>query len=100
MCYKLYVRRHLAYGDINYHNEKVDLMKLVEHIQYKKGLIVSGCWQDTNRDKLYEELVWESLSGQRWFYRLNLFKNFNGLIYLTNYLHAVKQKCPFVEHAP
>ena len=31
-------------------------MKLVEQVQYKAGLIASGCWQGTNRDKLYEEL--------------------------------------------
>ena len=66
-----------------------DLMKLVEQVQYKAGLIVSGCWQGTNRDELYEELGWESLSDRRWFQRLSLFyKISNGLTlsYLSYHL--------------
>ena len=44
MCYKLYVRPHLDYGNVIYHNQRADLMKLVEQVQYKAGFIVSGCW--------------------------------------------------------
>ena len=33
MCYKLYVRPHLDYGDVIYHNQRADLMKLVEQVQ-------------------------------------------------------------------
>ena len=65
LSYKLYVRPHLDYGDIIYHNQRSDLMDLIEQVQYKAALIVSGCWQGTNRDKLYEELVWKSLSLRR-----------------------------------
>ena len=51
---------HLDYGDIIYHNQRTDMMYLVvEQVQYKATLIVSGCWQGTNREKLYEELGWE-----------------------------------------
>ena len=35
-------------------------MHLVEQTQYKAGLVVSGCWQGTSREKLYKELGWES----------------------------------------
>ena len=52
---------HLDYGDVIYHNQRSDLMDLIEQVQYKAALIVTGCWQGTNRDKLYEELGWESL---------------------------------------
>ena len=45
LSYKLYVRPHLDYGDVIYHNQREDLMKLVEQVQYKAALIVSGCWQ-------------------------------------------------------
>ena len=80
MCYKLYVRPHLDYGDIIYHNQRTDLMNLIEQVQYKAGLIVSGCWQGTNRVRLYDELGWESMSDRRWFRRLTLFyKISNGL---------------------
>ena len=40
-------------------------MDLIERVQYKAALIVSGCWQGTRRVKLYEELGWEPLSDRR-----------------------------------
>ena len=84
MCYELYVRPHLDYGDVIYPNQRVDLMKLVVEVQYKAGLIVSGCWQGTNRNKLNEELRWESLSDRRWFHRLTVFCKSPS--YLSDYL--------------
>ena len=33
LCYKLYVRPHLDYGDVIYHNQRVDLMNLIEQVQ-------------------------------------------------------------------
>ena len=90
MCYKLYVRLHIIYyRDVIYHMQRADLMKLAEQVQYKAGLIVSGCWQGTNRDKLYEELGCEASSDQRWFHRLTLFyKISNGLTpsYLSDHI--------------
>ena len=41
LSYKFYVRPHLDYGDIIYHNQRSDLMKLIEQVQYKAALIVS-----------------------------------------------------------
>ena len=41
--------------------ELIDLMNLIEQGQYKAGLIVSGCWQGTNRERLYGELGCGSL---------------------------------------
>ena len=80
LSYKLYVRPHLDYGDIIYHNQRVDLMKLIEQVQYKASLVVSGCWQGTSRERLYEDLGWESLSERRWARRLaTCYKIKNGL---------------------
>ena len=60
-------------------------MKLIEQVQYKAALIVTGCWQGTSRDKLYDELGWELLSDRRWLRRLSLFyKISNG--YTPSYL--------------
>ena len=89
LSYKLYVRPHLDYGDIIYHNQRVDLMKLIEQVQYKAALIVSGCWQGTSRERLYEELGWESLSERRWARRLTTYyKIKNGLApsYLSDHI--------------
>ena len=73
MSYKLYVRPHLEYGDVIFHNQRLDLMNIIEQVQYKAALIVSGCWQGTSREKLYQELGWESLSDRRWIRRLTIF---------------------------
>ena len=53
MSYKMYLRLRLDYGDLIYHNH---VMNLIEGVQYKAALIVSGCWQGSSREKLYEEL--------------------------------------------
>ena len=45
-------------------------MGQIERVQYQAALAVTGTWQGTNTDKLYEELGWESLSKRRWFRRL------------------------------
>ncbi len=80
LCYKLYVRPHLDYGDVIYHNQREDLMNLIEQVQYKAALIVSGCWQGTSRIKLYDELGWESLADRRWGRRMTTYyKIVNGL---------------------
>ena len=36
------------------HDQRSDLMNLIEQVQYTAALIVSGCWQGTSREKLYE----------------------------------------------
>ena len=48
-------------------------MDLIERVQYKAALIVSGCWQGTSREKLYNELGWESLSDRRWSRGLSMY---------------------------
>ena len=73
LSYKMYIRPHLDYGDVIYHNQRADLMDLVERVQYKAALIVSGCWQGTSRKNLYDELGWESLTDRRWLRRLTIF---------------------------
>ena len=89
LSYKMHVLPHLDYGDVIYHNSRTDLMDLIERVQYKAAIIVSGCWQGTSRTKLYDELGWESLSDRRWVRRLTLFyKIQNGLapLYLSPHI--------------
>ena len=74
----MYVRPHLDYGDVIFHNQRMDLMDLIERVQYKAALIVSGCWQGTSREKLYDELGWESLSDRRWARRMTIFYKINN----------------------
>ena len=78
LSYKMYVRPHLEYGDVIFHNQRMDLMDLIERVQYTAALIVSGCWQETSRVKLYDELGWESLSDRRWARRMTIFYKINN----------------------
>ena len=76
-------------GDVIDHNQRGDLMDLIERVQYKAALFVSGCWHGTSREKLYDELGWESLSDRRWAHRLTMFyKINNGLAptYLSDHI--------------
>ena len=92
LCYKLYVRPHLDYGDVIYHNQRNDLMKLIEQVQYKAALIVTGCWQGTSREKLYDELGWEPLDQRRWGRRMTTwYKIVNGLTPAYLFEHVPKE---------
>ena len=70
LYYKLYLRPHLNYGDVIYHNQRADLIQLIEQVQYKAALIVSCCWQGTSCERLCDELGWES---RRWARRMTTF---------------------------
>ena len=64
--YKLYVRPHLDYGDVVYHNQNSSLVSKLESTQYAAALAVSGAWRGTNTEKLFEEIGWEYLAHRRW----------------------------------
>ena len=72
--YKLYVRPHLDYGDIIYHKFDQDMRstvtKSIEQAQYTAALANTGAWKGTSRQKIYEELGWESMYDRRWYRRL------------------------------
>ena len=80
LCYNLYVRPHLDYGYVIYQNQRDDLMKLIEQVEYQAALIVTGCWQGTSHEKLYDGLGWELLDQRRWGCRMTTwYKIVNGL---------------------
>ena len=71
--YKLYVRPHIDYGDVIYHTPAKICefshdtmlnthMEKLESVQYSAALAVTGAWQGTSHEKLYNELGWESLN--------------------------------------
>ena len=82
--FKMHVRPHLDYCDMIYHipiktKEMSDgdsqrnlnyLMGTLESTQYQAALAVSGAWKGTSREKIYNELGWESLDERRMFRRL------------------------------
>ena len=65
--YKLFIRPHFDYCDIIYHiphfpnmfDSSISLhplMEKIESLQYQAALAITGCWQGSNRNKLYELL--------------------------------------------
>ena len=45
----------------------------LESVQCSAALAAIGAWKGTSREKLYNELVWESLNLRRWSRRLVMF---------------------------
>ena len=102
--YKMYVRPHLDYGDVIYHIPQSQsifsystslhpLMERIEQVQYQAALAITGCWRGSNRNKIYDELGWESLSDRRWSRRMiQLFKIRNDMTpqYLKNNLPPIQ----------
>ena len=51
-------------------------MEKLESVRYAAALAVTGTWRGTSRERLYNELGWESLCLRRWSRRLILFYKF------------------------
>jgi len=89
LTYSMHVRPHLEYGDLLFHDCSKTLMDMIESIQYQAGLIATGCWQNTSREKLYNELGWESMADRRKVRRLSLYHKIvsnNSPDYLLRYV--------------
>ena len=76
--YTAHVRSHLDYCDFIFHIPELDgnfstninlsnQMNKLESFQYQAGLAMTGMWQGTNHDHVYEELGWASLHLRPWF---------------------------------
>ena len=78
--YKAFVRPHLDYGDIIYdqaHNAY--FYQKLESLQYNACLAITGAICSSSREKLYQELGFETLQQLRWYRKLfsfyKVFKN-------------------------
>ena len=94
------IRPHLDYCDVIYHIPPLSngyfssvtlhtLMESIDRIQYQAALLITGTWKGTTRNKLYNELGWESLTDRRCCRQLiHFYKIHNGLTpsYLRDHL--------------
>ena len=91
--YKVFLRPLIDYGDIIYdqpHNES--FCEKIESVQYKAAIAITGAIQGTSREKLYQELGFESLRDRRWYKRLScMYKIMNRQA--PNYLINLIPKC-------
>ena len=92
--YKSHIRPHLDYGDIIYDRPNVEnFVNRIESVQYNAALAITGAIRGTSRERIYEELGFESLAKRRWYRRLCAFwKIVKGLSpkYLKNILPPIQ----------
>ena len=74
--YKAFIRPHLDYGDVIFDQAfNNSIHQRLESIQYNAALAITGAIRGTSKEKLYQELGFESLQSRRWFRKLSLLQN-------------------------
>ena len=71
--YTSIARSHLDYADVIYdqpHNES--FCNSIESIQYNAALAITSAIRGTSKERIYQELGFESLRHRRWFHRMCL----------------------------
>ena len=69
--FKSFIRPHLDYGDIIYDRAyNTSFHQNIESIQYNAALAITGAVRGVCREKLYQELGFESLQQRRWYRKL------------------------------
>ena len=78
--FKSFIRPHLDYGDMIYDRAYNALFhQNIESIHYNAALEITGAVRETSREKLYQELGFESIQRRRWYRKLCcLFKIINN----------------------
>ena len=70
-------------------------MESLEQIKYQAALSITGCWQRTSLNKIYEELGWETMFDRRWTRRLTHFFK----IFCNDSLPYLKERVPLPRNA-
>ena len=69
--YKSFIRSHLDFGDIIYGQAYyASFYSKLESIQYNAALAITGAILETSKEKLYQELGFESLQQRSWYKKL------------------------------
>ena len=69
--YKCFIKPHLDYGDVIYNQPNLSpLAHKTELVQYNMALAIAGAVRGTSKEKLYQELVFESLKDRKWLKQL------------------------------
>ena len=68
---KCFIRPHLDYGDVIYDQQNLSsLINKIDSVQYNAALAITAAIRGTSKEKLYQELGFESLKDRRWLRRL------------------------------
>ena len=66
----------IDYGDIIYDQpQNESFCEKLESVQYKVALAIPGAIKGSSREKIYQELGFESLKSRRWYKRLSCMFN-------------------------
>ena len=98
--YKSFIRLHLDYGHIIFDQAfNKSFHDNLESIQYNASLAITGAIIGTSKEKLYQELGFESVQQRRWFRKLctlyEIYKN-QSLSYLYNLIPRALQDHPTI----
>ena len=93
--YKAFLRPLIDYGDIIYDQPQIDsFCEKLESVQYKVALAITGAIKGSYREKIYQELGFESLKSRRWYKRLSCMFNImndKAPYYLKNIIPKCQQ---------
>ena len=95
--YKSFVRPHLDYGDIIFDQVYTGLLhQKIESVQCNSAFAIKHTIRETCKEKLYQELDWETLEKRRWYRKLYcLFRIFRNqspkYLYLFPWYHATQE---------
>ena len=72
--YKSFIRPHLDYVDVIFDKtSNATFSNQIESAQYNAASAIAGTVKGTSKEKLYQELVYETMKERRWFRRLSCF---------------------------
>ena len=66
--YKCFIRSHLDYADVIFDEpSNATFSNRIESAQYNAALAITGTIRGTSKEKLYQELGFETMKERRWF---------------------------------
>ena len=66
--YKSFTRPHLDYTDVVFDKpSNANFSNRIESVQYNVALAITGTIRGTSKEKLYQELGFETMKERRWF---------------------------------
>ena len=72
--YKSFIRPHLDHADVIFDKpSNATFSNRIESAQYNVALAIAGTKRGTSKEKLYQELGFETMKERRWFRRLCCF---------------------------
>ena len=88
--YKSFIRSHLDYANVIFgKSSNATFSNQIQSVQYNAALAITGAIRGTSKEKLYQEIGFETMKESRWFQRLcSFYKILNNQI--PGYLYSLR----------